>query len=182
MGRPRQAIQIAESADDLYELYRKAKDGMKRRRYQFAYELKRGTSTEAAAKVCGIGGTAADTWVRWLRQGGLVELIEGHSWGGQRRVGGQLSEEQEGTLVQEAAVGKIRSIYDGVAWAKRRCKVTYTYWGMRGVFARLGLSKKVPRPVNIKRNEARQTAWREGAVLPAQAGRHPARRGHHDER
>jgi transposase len=181
-GRPRQAIQMAASAEELYDLYRKEKDGLKRRRYQFAYELKRGTSIDAAAQQCGIGGTTADTWVAWLRQGGLAELTEGHGWGGQRHVGGRLSEEQEGTLIQEAVAGKIRSIHDGVAWAKRRCKVDYTYWGMRGVFTRLGLSKKVPRPANIKRNDTRQTAWREGAVLPAQAGRRQVGRRDHDER
>ncbi|BCX02237.1 MAG: hypothetical protein KatS3mg053_0175 [Candidatus Roseilinea sp.] len=180
-GRPRQPIEIAESVEQLYALYRQEKDGLKRRRYQFAYELKRGTSTDAAAKACGISGTAADTWVRWLRQGGLTELIAGHSWGGQRHVGGRLSEEQEGALVQEAAAGKIRSIHDGVAWVQARCQVRYTYWGMRGVFARLGLRKKVPRPANVKRNEARQTAWREGAVLPAgPSGRQVGRRDHHE--
>ncbi|WP_169237797.1 hypothetical protein, partial [Candidatus Roseilinea sp. NK_OTU-006] len=59
-GRPRQPIEIAESVEQLYALYRQEKDGLKRRRYQFAYELKRGTSTDAAAKACGISGTAAD--------------------------------------------------------------------------------------------------------------------------
>ncbi|RME09361.1 MAG: winged helix-turn-helix domain-containing protein, partial [Ardenticatenia bacterium] len=40
--------------------------------------------------------------------------------------------------------------------------VTYTYWGMRGVFARLGLRKKVPRQRHPQASVEEQTAWKKG--------------------
>lgn len=46
-------MEIAESEAELYQRYRKEKDGFKRRRYQFAYELKRGNSTDGAAQCVG---------------------------------------------------------------------------------------------------------------------------------
>lgn len=181
-GRPRRPIEIAETEAELYERYRKEKDVSKRQRYQFAYELKRGNSIDGAARVCGISDSTASVWVNWLRQGGLSELVDRHAWGGQRRVGGRLSEEQEAALAQEAAAGRLRTIQDGVVWARTRCQVHYTYWGMRWVFARLGLKKKTPRPAQIKRDEARQRAWREGAQFPVGAGGGEARWGDRDGR
>lgn len=39
----------------------------------------------------------------------------------------------------------------------------YTYEGMRHVFGRLGLRKRVPRPRNPKARAEEQTAWKKGA-------------------
>jgi transposase len=38
--------------------------------------------------------------------------------------------------------------------------VKYTYWGMRGVFHRLALKNKVPRPISPKASEEIQEAWK----------------------
>ena len=62
----------------------------------------------------------------------------------------RLSEEEEQALIQEAREGKLRTIWDGVEWTQSEAGVEYSYWeysywGMRHVFDRLGLKKKVPR-------------------------------------
>ena len=64
-------------------------------------------------------------------------------------------------LKAKAEAGEIRTIQDGVDWAKTH-DVAYTYWGMRGVFGRLGLKKKVPRPKSPQTSDEEQEAWKKG--------------------
>jgi transposase len=70
-------------------------------------------------------------------------------------------------LKAAASAGQVRSIWDGVQWAQEQHDVRYTYWGMRGVFARLGLRKKVPRPRNPKASAEQQEAWKKGGSAPS---------------
>ena len=55
-------------------------------------------------------------------------------------------------------------------WAREKWGVEYTYGGMRWVFARLGLRKKVPRPRCPQASEAEQEAWKKGANAAATGG------------
>ena len=66
----------------------------------------------------------------------------------------RLSEEEEQALLQKAREGKLRTIWDGVEWARSEADVEYSYWGMRHVFERLDLKKlelkkKVPRQQSL---------------------------------
>jgi transposase len=49
------------------------------------------------------------------------------------------------------------------AWVEGRFGVRYTYWGIRTVFARLQLEKKVPRPLAKEASPEAQEAWKRGA-------------------
>jgi hypothetical protein len=73
----------------------------------------------------------------------------------------RLNSEQEAELKAKAERGEIRTIQDGVEWAKTH-DVAYTYWGMRWVFDRLDLKKKVPRPKSPKASAEEQEAWKKG--------------------
>ena len=65
-------------------------------------------------------------------------------------------------LKAAASAGEVRCIQDGVQWAQEQHGVPYTYWGMRGVFARLKLRNKVPRPRNPQASAEQQEAWKKG--------------------
>lgn len=56
-------------------------------------------------------------------------------------------------------------------WAKESHQVVYTYLGMRWVFYRLGLKKKVPRPRSPKALAEEQEAWGKGAHRPIAGSR-----------
>jgi transposase len=73
-----------------------------------------------------------------------------------------LSAEKAQGLLERAQAGEVRSIQDGVAWAKEEHDIHYSYWGMRHVFARLELKKKVPRPRSPKASHEAQVAWKRG--------------------
>jgi hypothetical protein len=68
-------------------------------------------------------------------------------------------------LTAAASAGEVRGIQDGVGWARERHGVTYTYWGMRRVFARLELRKKAPRPRNPQASAEQVEYKREWAYL-----------------
>jgi hypothetical protein len=71
-----------------------------------------------------------------------------------------LTPQEEARLKELASQGEVRTIWDGVVWAKEACGVVYTYWGMRWVFARLNLKKKVPRPIAPQASLAAQEEWK----------------------
>ena len=159
MARPLQ-IDWREDEQTLCRLYKQEKDHQNRTRLQALWLLRPGRSMKEVAELVGVHYRTVQEWVAWYRAGGVSEVLQhrhgGH--GGQER---RLSEEQEAELQAKAEAGEIRTIQDGVEWAKTH-DVEYTYWGMRGVFARLGLTKKVPRPKSPQTSDEEQQAWKKG--------------------
>lgn len=159
MARPLQ-IDWREDEQTLYRLYKREKDHQNRTRLQALWLLRPGRSMKEVAELVGVHYRTVQEWVAWYRAGGVSEVLQhrhgGH--GGQER---RLSEEQEAELKAKAEAGEIRTIQDGVEWAKTH-DVEYTYWGMRGVFVRLGLKKKVPRPKSPQTSDEEQQAWKKG--------------------
>lgn len=153
-------IDWRETEDELFELYKQEKDVQNRTRLQALWLLRPGRTMKEVAGLVGVHYRTVQEWIAWYRKGGVDEVLQhwhgGH--GGQER---RLSEEQEAALKAEAEAGEIRTIHDGVAWAKER-GVDYTYWGMRWVFYRLGLKKKVPRPKAPQASAEKQEAWKKG--------------------
>lgn len=159
MARPLQ-IDWREDEETLQHLYRQEKDHQDRTRLQALWLLRPGRSMKEVAELVGVHYRTVQEWVAWYRKGGVEELRR-HRHGGHGGSEGYLSEEQEAELKAKAAAGEIRTIQDGVEWAKTH-DVEYTYWGMRGVFVRLGLKKKVPRPKSGQTSDEEQEAWKKG--------------------
>ena len=111
---------------------------------------------QSAASVVGIHLRTLQQWLAWYRQGGLSEVLA-HRHGGHAGRCSPLSASEQAQLKTLAATGQIGSLWDGDAWAQEHCGVTYNCWGMRSVFARLGLKKKflvlVPPRHPIKHNK-----------------------------
>jgi transposase len=149
-----------ETEDELFRLYKQEKDRQNRTRLQALWLLRPGRAVKEVAGLVGVHYRTVQEWVAWYRNGGVDEVLQrrhgGH--GGQER---RLSEEQEAELKAQSEAGEIRTIHDGVAWAKTH-GVDYTYWGMRWVFYRLGLKKKVPRQKAPQASAAEQETWKKG--------------------
>jgi transposase len=159
VARPFQ-IDWRENEETLYQLYKQEKDYQNRTRLHALWLLRPGRSMEEVADLVGVHYRTVQEWVAWYRKGGVVEVLHHrHGWhGGQKRY---LSAEQEAELKAKAEAGEVRTIQDGVEWAKRH-GVEHTYWGMRGVFGRLELKKKVPRPKSAQTSDEEQEAWKKG--------------------
>jgi transposase len=149
-----------EDEQTLYELYKQEKDHQNRTRLQALWLVRSGHSMREVAGLVGVHYRTVQEWVAWYRQGGVAEVLRrrhgGH--GGQER---RLNEAQEAELKTKAEAGEIRTIQDGVEWAKTQ-GTEYTYWGMRWVFYRLGWKKKVPRPRSPQASAQQQEAWKKG--------------------
>ncbi len=161
MARPFQ-IDWREEEQTLCELYKQEKDHQNRTRLQALWLLHQGHRMSEVAALVGVHYRTMQEWVAWYRQGGVAEVLErrhgGH--GGQER---RLTGEQEAALEAKAVAGEIRTIQDGVEWIRATYAVEYSYWGMRWVFERLELKKKVPRRRAPQASAAEQEAWKKGA-------------------
>ena len=160
MARPLR-IDWQEDEQTLYELYKQEKDHQNRTRVQALWLLRPGRLMKEVAGLVGVHYRTVQEWVDWYRKGGVDEVLR-HRHGGH---GGQerwLNEEQEAELKAKAEAGEIRTIQDGVEYAKKTYGVEYTYWGMRWVFYRLDLKKKMPRPKSPQASAEQQEAWKKG--------------------
>jgi transposase len=154
-------VEWQEDEATLKQRYLDEKDAQNRTRLQALWQLRRGRRLGEVAELVGKHPRAIQEWVAWYRQGGLAEVLR-HRHGGHGGKKPRLSAEQASALKAAASAGKVRRVQDGVRWAQEQHGVTYTYWGMRTVFARLGLRKKVPRPRNPKASAEEQEAWKKG--------------------
>jgi transposase len=154
-------IDWQDEVETLGKAYRKAKDTQDRQRLQALWLIRQEKSMVETAAIVGVHPRTVQEWVAWYRRGG-TEAVLAHRHGGRRDHARRLSAEQEAELKQKADAGEIHRIEDGVVWAQERHQVEYSYWGMRHVFARLGLRRKVPRPRNPQASDAEQEAWQKG--------------------
>jgi transposase len=163
-----QRLQIEWQEDEatLKQRYLAEKDPQNRTRLQALWQLRRGRTTTEVADLVGKHPRTIQDWIAWYRQGGVEEVL-GHRHGGHGGKESWLTEEQLEALKEAASAGQVHSTQDGVQWAQEQCGVTYTYWGMRGVFDRLDLRKKVPRPRNPKASAEQQEAWKKGGSAPS---------------
>lgn len=164
-GRPLR-IDWQEDEQTLYDLYKKEKDTQKRTRLHALWLLRKGHPLRETAGLIGVHYRTLQDWVAWYRRGGLDEVRQ-HRRGGHGGRKSRLTPQQEARLKELAGQGEIRTIWDGVVWAKEACGVGYTYWGMRWVFARLRLKKKVPRPIAPQASLEAQEEWKKGGWRPS---------------
>ena len=128
--------------------------------------MRRGRTTTAVAEMVGKHPRTIQDWIAWYRQGGLEEVLR-RRHGGHGGKAARLTAEQLGELKALVSAGQLHGIQDGVRWAQEQHGVPYTYWGMRSVFERLKLRKKVPRPRNPKASAEQQEAWKKGGSAPS---------------
>ena len=150
-----------EEADQLEALYKSEKEPQRRTRLHALWLVRLGPTVQSVAPLVGIHVRTIQQWLAWYRQGGLAQVLAPRH-GGHGGRPARLSAAEENQLKTWAEAGQTGSIWDGVEWAQAQCGVAYTYWGMRKIFARLGLKKKVPRPCAPQASEADQDAWKKG--------------------
>jgi transposase len=154
-------IEWHDDVERLGALYRAETDRQNRKRLHALWLVRQGRALAEVAEIIGVHYRTLQAWLAWYRQGGIAAVCN-HRHGGKRARAKRLSAEQAAELKAKADAGAIRRIADGVRWAQVSHQVEYSYWGMRHVFARLRLRRKVPRPRNPKASEAEQEAWKKG--------------------
>ena len=155
-----------DSAEELRVRYRRERDPQLVRRWQALWLLREG---RPLGEVAGLGGAAYRTvqdWVGWYRAGGPDEVAR-HRVGGLRRpVRRPLTAEQEAALVARASTAGFATRGLALAWLAEEFGVRLTMRQLERVFARLGLRRKVPRPISDRAAPAAQDAWKKGGSPP----------------
>jgi hypothetical protein len=109
--------------------------------------------------VLGVPYRTAQKWLAWYRQGDLAPVVQRRRGGGREHPSRPTAAE-EAQLIAASAMGRLHAIGEALLWVDERLHKGYTYLGMRSVFRRLRIGKKVPRPRAQKASEEAQDAWR----------------------
>lgn len=161
-GRPAATIDWHETVEELKERYRQEREPELKVRLHGLWLMREGRSQRETARLVGMSERTIRQWVSWYRQGGLVETLR-HRMGGRQGRKARLSKEQEASLIEAAAEGQFRTVEEARNFVKERFGESYTYFGLRSLLIRLGLHKKVPRPLADKASLEAQDAWKKGS-------------------
>ena len=145
----------------LFNLYRREQDPELRPRLHSLWLLRKGKPMGEVASLIGIHYRTLQRWIGWYRQGG-VEEIRRHKNGGRQGRAPYLKEEELEKLLEKTRQGAFSTIGQAALWVQENLGVKYTYWGMRSLFERLKLKKKVPRPLAAKASPEAQERWKKG--------------------
>lgn len=163
-GRPIK-IKWQETDEELYELFATEANVKKRQKLQLLWLVRIGNSLRESCQVTAINERTGQRYLKWYREGGVEHVLKRQNGGDRRQQASFLTKEQQEALKAEADKGKIKTVWEGIEWVKKEHDVQYSYEGMRGLFKRLRLRKKVPRKQHIKSDDQAQAAWKKGGLL-----------------
>jgi len=154
------AIEWQEEAVILKRLYQQERRPEIRTRLQGLWQLRQGKKMVEVAALVGVHYRTVQEWVKWYRTGGVTEVVK-HRRGG-RGQARRMKADQERALMERARTEGFDSVVQAQQWAKQELGVAYSYSGMRWVFERFQLKKKVPRPMSEKASAEAQQQWKKG--------------------
>lgn len=158
-------IDWQDDPEALFRLYRAEADAELRTRWHALWLVRQGHSPKDAAQLVGVQLRTLRTWLAWYRAGGTTTMRQ-HRHGGRQGQPPFLTAEQRAHLKAHTATGAIKTIAQAVAWVQSQFGISYTYWGMRSLFERLQIGKKVPRPQAAHASSEAQEAWKKTASAP----------------
>lgn len=162
-GRPI-TVEWQDSEQELYERYQAETDIHRRQKAQFLWLVKSGKTIRESCRIAALQERAGQRYMQWYRAGGLEYVLSRQHGGNNGHQHSLLDNEQQKQLKAAADAGELKTIWEGIAWVKQKFNVQYSYEGMRSVFKRLRLRKKVPRKQHIKSDKQAQTAWKKGGL------------------
>ena len=163
-GRPLE-IEWQESAEELFEAYRREGNVYRRTRLQALWQLRQGKFLGEVSGIVGVSYRTLQRWLEWYRHGGLAEVLARTPGHGAQGGASYLTPEQEREVKAQADSGGFRTAQEAARWIEEQWGVRYKYQGIYGLFRRLKLRKKVPRPQSERASPEAQAAWKKGDYL-----------------
>ena len=165
-GRPIK-VEWQESEQELYERYQAETEMHRRQKAQFLWLVRSGKTIRESCHIAALQERTGQRYMKWYREGGWEQVLSRRHGGDKGKQHRMLDDEQQAQLKAAADAGKLKTVWEGIEWVKQQFDVSYSYEGMRSVFKRLRLKKKVPRKRHLKSDEQAQAAWKKGGLPPA---------------
>jgi transposase len=132
------------------------------KRLQALVLLRRGTPTRQVARIVGVSRMSIHKWLTWYRTGGLDELTRRTRGGNRIPVRPLLTPDQQAQRIQHATTQGFRTLREAAAWCREALGVELSERQVQRLFHRLGVRRKVPRPMAARADAALQAQWKKG--------------------
>ena len=142
-------------------LYRGEKDAAVKARLQLLWLVCSGKQVKEATQVVGCHRRTAQQWLAWYREGG-VEGVRSKKGGNTKGKSSRLSSEQKDALTTQANQEGFESGLAVRDYIEQTFGVVYKVSGVYSLLERLKVTKKVPRPMNVKAEASVQQAYKKG--------------------
>lgn len=154
---------ISEEVDDLKKIEKQQKEARLRDRVRFIRYLKEGktTSQPQAGEMVGLKRRRSQQIWQQYRQDGLSALLSTPykgSWG-------KLDSQQQARLLQRLDQDDVFTQQQIIDWLQAEMGITYTQGGVSDLLTRLKIKAKTGRPVNVRKNEAGEQAFKKTLPL-----------------
>lgn len=159
-GRPVQ-IDWQEDEGELKRLYQTEKDASIKPRLHLLWLVRQGKQVKEAAELVGTHLRTAQQWFAWYREGG-VDTVRQKRGGNYDGLPCRLSVDQQNALHDHANETGFFTGLEVQQWISEQFGIAYTLDGVYTLLRRLKIKKKVPRPMNVKADEAVQEDYKKG--------------------
>jgi transposase len=132
------------------------------KRLQALALLRRGTPTRQVARIVGVSRMSIHKWRTGSHTGGLDELTRRTRGGNRIPVRPRLTPDQQAQRIQHAATQGFRTLREAAAWCRETLGVELSERPMRRLFHRLGVRRKVPRPMAVRADAALPAQGKQG--------------------
>ncbi len=149
---------IKEEVEVLKRLEKQQKDARLRDRVRFIRYLKEGSanSQPQAGAMVGLQRRRSQQLWKQYQEEGLSALLTTHYKGSWSKLGSQ----QQARLLQRLDQDDVFTQQQIIDWLKAEMGITYTQGGMSELLSRLKVKLKTGRPVNVRKDEAGERAFK----------------------
>jgi transposase len=165
MGGRKLAIHWHETAEELLARYRAERNVHIARRLQALYLLHQGRRIPEAAGIVGVSTRSIEKWVAWYRKGGLGEVVRRQRGGLRLPARQPLNPDQLARLAGHAAQVGFSTVKEAVEWVSCELGVRLSEGQMSRLFKKLGLRRKVLRPMAEQADAGVQARWKKGGLV-----------------
>jgi len=150
------------TAEELYAHDNNTPDTQIARRFQALALLRRGRTLKETAEIVGVSIRTVQKWRTGSRTDGLDELTRRTRGGNRIPVRPRLTPDQQAQRIQHATTQGFRTLREAAAWCREALGVELSERPMQRLFHRLGVRRKIPRPMAVRADAALQAQGKQG--------------------
>jgi len=132
------------------------------KRLQALALLRRGTPTRQVVRIVGVSRMSIHKWRTGSCTGGLDALTRRTRGGNRATPRSPLTPDQQAQRIPHAATQGFRTLREAAAWCREALGVELSERPMRRLFHRLGVRRKIPRPMAARADAALQAQGKQG--------------------